>query len=203
MAELEALYPTEKACLAYLCEIRWPSGYGCRYCGHEKFWEVGPGKRECSRCWRQASVTAGTLFEGSHQPLRTWFRAMWYVTSQKIGVSALGLQRVLGLGSYQTAWTMLQKLRRAMVRPARTKLKGRVEVDETYWGAPEENAQGRGAQKKVLIVVGAEEDGGGLGASEWLGSPMPPPRVLNGLFAKPSNLEASCTRTVGKGMGPG
>lgn len=163
MAELEAQFPNEKTCLAYLSRVRWPNGYGCRYCGHEKFWEVGKGKRECSRCWRQISVTAGTVFQDSHQPLRTWFRAMWYVTSQKIGVSALGLQRVLGLGSYQTAWTMLHKLRRTMVRPDRSRLKGRVEVDETFWGAPEEKAYGRGALKKVLIVVGAEEDGEGIG----------------------------------------
>ena len=88
---------------------------------------------------------------------------MWYMTSQKTGASALGVQRVLGLGSYQTAWTMLHKLRRAMVRPDRPRLKGRVEVDETFWGAPEEGAYGRGAQKKVLIAVGAEEDGEGIG----------------------------------------
>lgn len=87
---------------------------------------------------------------------------MWYVTNQKTGTSALGLQRALGLGSYQTAWTMLHKLRRAMVRPDRSRLKGRVEVDETFWGAQEE-VRGRGAQKKALIAIGAEENGDGIG----------------------------------------
>ena len=67
---------------------------------------------------------------------------MWYVTSQKNGASALGLQRVLGLGSYETAWTWLHKLRRAMVRPDRDRLTGWVEVDETYVGGLEEGVSG-------------------------------------------------------------
>ena len=75
------------------------------------------GQLRCNRCQRQTSVTAGTIFEGTRKPLRLWFQAMWYVTNQKHGVSALGLQRILGLGSYQTAWAWLHKLRRAMVRP--------------------------------------------------------------------------------------
>lgn len=114
-------------------------------------------------CGHQASVTAGTIFQDSHQSLRTWFRVIWYVTSQKTGMSALGLHRVLGFGSYQTAWTMLHKLRRAMVRPDRTRLSGRVEVDETFWGAPEGKAYGRGAQNKALISIAAEENGKGIG----------------------------------------
>ena len=92
---------------------------------------------ECARCGRQTSVTSGTIFQDTRKPLRLWFRAIWHVTSQKNGVSALGLQRVLGLGSYQTAWTWMHKLRRAMVRPGRERLAGVVEVDETYWGAEE------------------------------------------------------------------
>jgi hypothetical protein len=109
------------------------------------------------------SVTAGTIFQDSHLPLTTWFRAMWYVTSQKNGISALGLQRALGLGSYKTAWAMLHKLRRAMVRPGRDRLKGVVEVDETYWGGEETGVPGRGAEDKALIVVAAQEDGKGIG----------------------------------------
>jgi transposase-like protein len=109
------------------------------------------------------SVTAGTIFQDTHLPLTTWFRAMWHVTSQKTGVSALGLQRVLGVGSYKTAWAMLHKLRRAMVRPGRDRLRGVVEVDETYWGAEEPGVVGRLTQKKAVIIVGAEEDGNGIG----------------------------------------
>ena len=97
----------------------------------------------CRRCEYQSTVTAGTIFEKTRLPIRTWFAAVWYVTSQKYGVSALGLQRVLGLGSYQTAWTMLHRLRRAMVRAGREPLSGRVEVDESYVGGP-----GRGTKRK-------------------------------------------------------
>jgi transposase-like protein len=109
------------------------------------------------------SITAGTIFQDSHLPLTIWFRAMWQVTSQKNGISALGLQRVLGLGSYKTAWAMLHKLRRAMVRPGRERLHGVVEVDETYWGAEEAGAIGRWTETKALIIVAVEEDGKGMG----------------------------------------
>ena len=88
---------------------------------------------------------------------------MWTITTQKNGASALGLQRVLGLGSYQTAWPWMHKLRRAMVRPGRERLTGLVEVDETYWGAEEEGVIGRQTERKALIAVAAEERGTGLG----------------------------------------
>lgn len=104
----------------------------------------------CAACRYQASVTAGTIFQDSHLPLTTWFRAMWYMTSQKNGVSALGLQRVLGFGSYRTAWALLHKLRRAMVRPGRDRLRGVIEVDETYWGGEEPGVIGRLTHEKTL-----------------------------------------------------
>jgi len=95
--------------------------------------------------------------------LRMWFRAIWYITSQKNGASAMSIQRILGLGSYMTAWTWLHKLRRAMVRPGRDRLQGTVEVDETYWGGEEEGVIGRLTEDKALIVIAAEEDGEGIG----------------------------------------
>lgn len=96
--------------------------------------------------------------------MTTWFRAIWQITSQKNGISALGLQRVLGLGSYRTAWLMLHKLRRAMVRPGRDKLSGIVEVDETYWGSKESGgATGRRTYTKTLVAVAAEQDPRGIG----------------------------------------
>ena len=106
---------------------------------------------------------AGTIFQDSKLPLTIWFRAMWQVTSQKNGISALGLQRVLGLGSYKNAWTLLHKLRRAMVRPGRGRLQGVVEVDEAYWGGEESGVRGRQSITKALIVVAAEADGEGIG----------------------------------------
>ena len=132
LAEFEARFANEQACRDYLCQLRWPEGFRCPRCGHDKAWAVRTALLECASCGHQASATAGTIFQDTRKPLQSWFRAMWWLTSQKNGVSALGLQRVLGLGSYKTAWTWLHKLRRAMVRPGRDRLCGRVEVDETY-----------------------------------------------------------------------
>jgi transposase-like protein len=117
----------------------------------------------CRACRHQASATAGTIFQDTHKPLRLWFRAIWYVTSQKNGASAMNIQRILGLGSYVTAWTWLHKLRRAMVRPGRDRLRGIVEVDETYWGTEEEGVIGRWTEDKALIIVAAEKNGKGIG----------------------------------------
>ena len=121
------------------------------------------GWLRCRACRRETSITAGTIFEGTRKPLRTWFLAMWFVTSQKNGVSALGLQRALGLGSYETAWTWLHKLRRAMVRPGRDRLAGEIEADETYVGGPEEGKRGREVESKAIVAVAAEQRGRGIG----------------------------------------
>jgi transposase-like protein len=106
---------------------------------------------------------AGTIFERTQTPLPVWFRAIWWVVTQKNGASALGLQRVLGIGSYETAWTWLHKIRHAMVRPGRDKLNGCVEVDETYLGGLEEGVHGRETFKKALVAIAAQEDGKGIG----------------------------------------
>jgi len=121
------------------------------------------GRIICSGCRLGTTVTAGTIFQDSNQPLTVWFRAMWWMTNQKTGISGLGLQRLLGLGSYRTAWMMLHKLRSAMVRPERDRLTGIIEVDETYVGGLEEGRRGRGAEKKTVIVVAAQEDRQGIG----------------------------------------
>ena len=131
-------------------------------CGSPKAWEVRAILWQCAACGRQTSVTAGTIFQDTRSPLTTWFRAMWWVTTAKTGTSALALQQVLGLGSYQTAWTWLHKLRRAMVRPGRERLAGRVEVDETLVGGLG-GARGRSRDRKALVIVAAEEVGRGIG----------------------------------------
>ncbi len=118
---------------------------------------------QCCGCRRQTSATAGTIFQDTRKPLVMWFRAMWYVTSQKNGASALGLQRVLGLGSYETAWTWLHKLRRAMIRPDRDRLRGWVEVDETMVGGLEEGVAGRQTESKAVVIIAAQADGPGIG----------------------------------------
>ena len=162
-AEFDELFGTEDLCWEYLIDRRWPEGFRCPRCKSGSAWLVREMLFECKGCGHQTSATSGTVFHGSHLPLSVWFRAAWWMTGQKSGVSALGLQRILGLGSYRTAWMMLHKLRRAMVRPGRDKLAGRVEVDETYWGAPESGRHGRRLGKKALIVIAAQENGKGIG----------------------------------------
>src|SRR4030042_143509 len=159
-----ALFADEASCRAYLIRLRWPSGFRWPRCGSTKQpWLTGRGLMHCGVCDRQASVTAGTVFEGTQKPLQDWFRAMWFVTSQKHGASALGLKRVLELGSYETAWTWLHKLRRAMVRPGRDRLTGTGEGRETYVGGVGTKIRGRGAKRKAIVAIAAEMRGRGPG----------------------------------------
>jgi len=134
LMDLERSFATEDACREYLCRLRWPQGFRCPACDHAEAWTLKGGLLKCRGCGHKASVIAGTIFEGTRKPLVLWFRAIWWVTSQENGASALGLQRILGLGSYETAWTWLHKLRRAMVRPNQDRLSGSIQVDETYIG---------------------------------------------------------------------
>ena len=156
--EFEQSFATEEACCDYLWEVRYPERFACPRCAGTKVWHMSSGSYWCRNCEYQMSVTAGTIFQGTRKPLRVWLRAMWYVVNQKQGVSAVGLQRVLGLGSYRTAWTWMHKLRVAMVRPGRDRLAGTVEVDETYVGGERSGKRGRGAEGKTLVVVAAQQD---------------------------------------------
>jgi hypothetical protein len=140
LAEFEARFATEQSGRDYLAKLRWPGGFTCPKCGHAGGWPVRT-LFECARCGRQTSVTAGTIFQDTRKPLTTWFRAMWWVTSKKTGTGALSLQKILGLGSYETAWAWLHKLRRAMVSPGRDRRVGSVEIDETYRGATGDNTE--------------------------------------------------------------
>ena len=163
LMEFERRFATEPACREYLMRLRWPAGFACPQCGDRRAWPTTRNRIVCGGCEHQASLTAGTIFQDTHKPLMLWFRAMWWVTTQKNGASALGLQRELGLGSYQTAWTWLHKLRRAMVRPGRDRLDGRVELDETYVGGREADVIGRLTHDKALVLIAAQEDGRGTG----------------------------------------
>lgn len=156
LEEFDEWFSTEAACCAYLQRLRWPTGFICPACGCRTSWTTARGLIRCKSCQRQTSPTAGTILEGTRKPLRTWFQAMWYVTNQKSGVSALGLHRAFGFGSYQTAWTWLHKLRRAMVRPGRDRLNGLVEIDETYVGGNEVGVSGRQTHDKSVVVVAVE-----------------------------------------------
>lgn len=163
LVEFNERFATEEACERYIFALRWPNGFVCPRCGRTEVWQKSRGLLMCRSCLHETSLTSGTLFHKTRKPLRLWFLAMWWVTSQKNGASALGLQRALGLGSYQTAWTWLHKLRRAMVRPGRDRLGGEIEVDETYLGGPEEGLRGRGAEGKSTVVIAAEIRGRGTG----------------------------------------
>jgi len=161
--EFDTLVASEELCQRYLHEIRWPEGFVCPVCRHGRAWKVRGRWQECAGCGKQVSVTAGTMFQDTRSPLRTWFQAIWYVTGEKHGASALGLQRVLGLGSYHTAWAWLHRLRRAMVRPGRERLTGTVQVDETFWGGARPGKRGRGAKGKCVILAAVEHTGRRLG----------------------------------------
>jgi len=157
--EFLAQFRSEADCWNYIFEIRWPNGFVCPKCGGgNKYWITDQKLIHCSSCGYQASVTGGTIFHGTRKPLLLWFHIMWWVVAQKTGASANNLMDFMGFGSYETAWSWLQKLRRAMVRPDRDLLSGEIEVDETFIGGKEigTGKQGRGADTKTLVVVATE-----------------------------------------------
>jgi transposase-like protein len=159
LAEFQGRFATEDHCRRYLVACRWPDGYRCPRCAHAEAYELDARDLfQCRSCRHQVSVTAGTVLHRTRVPLRLWFSAAYLVTTHTPGFSAVQLQRQLGLGRYETAWTMLQKLRRAMVRPERDRLSGLVEVDETYLGGVEAGRRGgRQRDSDKAIVVGAVE----------------------------------------------
>jgi len=159
LSEFQSRFASEEACQRYLLACRWPDGFRCPSCGEgESYPLVTRELLQCRSCRRQTSVTAGTVLDRTRMPLPLWFSAAYLVTTHTPGFSALQLQRQLGLSRYETAWTMLQKLRRAMVRPERDRLSGTVEVDETYVGGVEEGRRGgRQRDSKKSIVAGAVE----------------------------------------------
>jgi len=157
--DFQEMFPTDQACHDYLCLVRWADGFDCPFCHHHDAWRLKRGIFRCKKCNKDVSVTAGTIFQDLRKPLRLMFQAMWYVVCQKNGVSALGLQQILGLGSYKTAWAWLHKLRTAMVRPGRDRLSGIVEIDETLVGGRKSGKRGRGAEGKELVLVAVEDKG--------------------------------------------
>lgn len=163
LGEFDRWFATEDGCRKYLAGVRWPGGFRCPRCESDAAWLTRRGLMHCRRCGYQASITAGTIFQDTRSSLRLWFQAMWWVTAQKNGASALGLQRILGLRSYETAWTWLHKLRRAMVRPGRDRLSGTVEVDETFVGGVEAGGGRRHVGKKALVAVAVEVRGRAIG----------------------------------------
>jgi transposase-like protein len=162
-------FGTDAQCRESLVRARWPDGFRCAGCGHDRAWAHKARLiYECAACGKQHSLLAGTIFEQTKTGLSRWFLAIYLVTSSKGGISAMELKRQMGFGSYQTAWTWLHKIRRAMVRPEREPLSARVEVDETYVGGPRPGKPGRGAAGKTK-VAGAVESGRGAAKGRRLG----------------------------------
>lgn len=187
--EFENNFNTEEACRQYLFNLRWPDGFRCPRCNHEKAWPLVNALYECAKCNNKVSVIAGTIFHRTHKPLILWFRTIWWLTGQKNGASAVTIQKVMGLGSYKTAWSWLQKLRRAMVTPERDNLSGIVEVDETYIGGKKSGKRGRGAEGKSLVVVAVEVNDSKIGRIRLH-------RVKDASF---QSLHDAISKTVNKG----
>ncbi|MDQ3526583.1 MAG: IS1595 family transposase [Actinomycetota bacterium] len=157
VGEFLAWFGTDADCRDYLAWLRWPDGFACDECGHVGGWQLADGRWECRACAHRTSVTAGTIFDRTRTPLTVWFHACWSFATAKDGISALGLQRTLQIGSYQTAWAMLHRLRSVLIRPGRELLSGQVEVDETYIGGEEAGLTGgRAKGKKALVVIAVE-----------------------------------------------
>jgi len=157
VGEFQAWFRTDADCLDYLEWLRWPAGFSCAGCDYDEGWRLGDGRFKCSRCGGRTSVTAGTIFDRSRTPLTVWFNACWLFATGKDGVSALSLKRTLEIGSYQTVWAMLHRLRSVLVRPGRDRLAGMVEVDETYIGGEESGLPGgRARGRKVLTGIAVE-----------------------------------------------
>ena len=165
LVELQSRFHDEESCRRYLVDSRWPDGFRCPACGGDDALEL-PARLlwRCRACGRDTSVTAGTVLHRTRTPLAHWFWAAYLVTTHTPGLSALQLQRQLGIKRYETAWTILHKLRRAMVRPGRDLLRDKVEVDETYVGGPEIGLRGgRQMGHKALVVAAVEVRGAGSG----------------------------------------
>jgi transposase-like protein len=169
VGDFQAWFRTDADCLDYLEWLRWSSGFSCPDCGH-RGWRLGDGRFMCAGCGGRTSVTAGTIFDRTRTPLTVWFAACWLFATGKDGISALSLKRTLEIGSYQTAWAMLHRLRSVLVRPGRDRLAGVVEVDETYIGGLEGGLPGgRARGKKVLTGIAVEvRESGGFGRCRML-----------------------------------
>lgn len=161
--EFQAQFSSEEACRAYLAACRWPEGFVCSRCGNRSAHELAELRRwQCTHCRRQVSVTAGTIMHNTKLPLSIWFWAAYLMSTDKRGISALLLQRQLGLGCYETAWMMLHKFRRAMVNLERESLWGEVEVDETWVGGTQAGLRGSRqlkGRKAALVLVAVEKRG--------------------------------------------
>ena len=176
-AELRAWFADHEAWMDFLDWLRWPTGPVCPNCGRTATTVAAGRVWRCGGCRKRVSRPAGTIFQDPRTPLTMCFAAAWYMTADPGGVSALTMQKLLGLGSYRTAWAMLHRYRTAMVRPGREVLNGRVEVDETFIGGEVPGPRGRGTLGKTLVVIAVElREPRGYGRARMRACPTPRPR---------------------------
>jgi len=162
--EYQEQFSDEEDCFKYLFQLRWPNGFVCPKCGGSEYYMIYKHKRfQCKQCRHQTSVTAGTVFHRSHQPLRVLFMAVYLIATSKKGLSAMELRRKLGINGYKTAWLLMQKIRTAMASSGKFLLTRMVEVDETYIGGHREGPRGRGAKDKTLVAIAVETNGSTMG----------------------------------------
>ena len=159
--EFQRQFATDEACQDYLVACRWPDGFACPRCRHTRGYRLVEQRRwQCASCRYQASLTAGTILHNTKTPLAVWFWATYLAVTDKRGISALLLQRQLGLRRYETAWMLLHKLRRAMVNATREPLYGDVEIDDTWVGGPQTGIRGSRqlkGRKAAIVVVAVEK----------------------------------------------
>ena len=202
LVDFQRRFPDEAACAAWLFEARWPTGFRCPACDHDKAWPHGRKALtyECAACGRQTSVTAGTIMHGSKLPLTVWFWAAYLMATHSNGISALQLQRLLALGSYKSAWLLCAKLRRAMVAPARALLAGIAEIDETEIPLrakddPIRGGGGRSSQSKMLVAGAVESLTARPAAfASQQSRTFPPPRCT--VLSPPTWLEAQPSKPM-------
>jgi len=189
--EFEDMFRTDQDCIEYLTKVRWPHGFECPICGSIRSWKKSKGRFDCIDCHKETTITNGTIFHKSTKPLLTWFHAIWWIVAQKNEVSAIGLQKILGLGSYRTSWTWLHKIRRLMVLSRRSKLNGIIEVDEVFIRGKQSGKRGRRAEGKSIIVVAMEVTGRKTGRVRIAKIPDASSNSLNKFIE--SNIEKTST----------
>ena len=158
LIEFMNFFPTDIECRKYLMSVKWENGFFCQFCNHNEYWTNEESSYcICCKCRHRISLLAGTIMQDSKLSVRVWFAAMWLFVTQKDGISAKSLQENIGLRSYKSAWSLLHKLRIAMVRSNREKLSGIIEVDEEYIGGTLEGGKrGRGSENKQLVAVAVQ-----------------------------------------------
>jgi transposase-like protein len=159
MQEFIDQFTTEESCRAYIAQVRWGAPFVCSHCAHTKHWQQTSGALRCAACRKDIHLTAGTVFQDSRTPLRTWFMVLWFLVSQKQGISALGLMRLLGIKHYDMVWEMLSRIRTRIALKQRDKLAGVVEVDEVFIGGVKPGKPGRSVGGKTLVLVAVEDCG--------------------------------------------